>query len=181
MKKLLIVLMMIISLYGYVDYFADPIAREVGDLLTVQIIENTTAQSESKASKSKMEAHEASGGPSGALDILPSVGIKYENQNIANGGGKTSKKGFVQTVLTVTVIDKTPTGNLIVEGRKKLNISDEESYVVLSGIVRPQDISRGNRISSDRIADLSIELKGIGKIEQATKPSLIERVFGWLF
>jgi flagellar L-ring protein precursor FlgH len=153
MKKAIITLFLASYLYGAgINLFSDIVANNVGDLVTVLIVESTSARSENKLSSDKSEQRQLAGSASGVLDFIPSVGTDYKNKASFEGGGRTSKSGSVQTTVTAEVKEVTANGCLIIEGRKKVNMGEDESYVILSGIIRPKDLSRANTISNERIA-----------------------------
>jgi len=179
--RLLLFVCISVSLLAYSDLFSDPVAHDVGDLITIQIIESTSAKTQNQKKTSKNEERGAEGSTSGALDFLPSIGADIKNESSFDGGGQTMRKGYVQTTVTAQVVEKMENGNLVIQGRKKLDLSNEESFVIISGIARPQDIATNNTIRSDRLAELSVVLKGEGDNSKAEKKSIIGKLLGWIF
>ncbi len=179
--NIIFLLIVTAALFGQIDLFGDPIARNVGDLITVQIIESSSAQSQTSLKNSQSEGNAISSSGTGALSFLPAIGVDFENGSDFNGGGQTSRKGSVQATITARVIERLDNGNLVIEGKKKVDISGEESYVMISGVVRPYDISRNNYVRSDRIGELAVSLKGRGEMDRQQKKSLIGRLLGWVF
>ncbi|MFP4458131.1 MAG: flagellar basal body L-ring protein FlgH [Candidatus Zixiibacteriota bacterium] len=178
---IILVLTMILPLSAYKSLIADPIARDIGDLLTVKISESTNAKSQSNQKSDKSEQNAVEFGGSGVLNAIPLMGTELSNKSSMDGGGESSKNGFVSATITVEVKQVSEVGNLIVEGRKKVALDDEESFVILSGIVRPEDITRNNYVSSDRVANLSIKIESKGEYAKAQNKSLIGKVLDWIF
>ena len=93
--------------------------------------------------------------------------VTNDNQyNIA-----TSKSGIS------TLVRVFPNGNLEIKGQKKLRITEGTEYIRLSGIIRPQDISTTNSVSSAKIAEAQIEYVGAGILDSATKPGWGSKIF----
>ena len=60
-----------------------------------------------------------------------------------------------------------------ISGQKELTLNNGKEYIRVSGIVRPEDISAGNTVSSNRLADAQISYTGAGTVADSSKP-------GWL-
>jgi len=72
-------------------------------------------------------------------------------------------------------------GNLIIQGEKQIVVNDEAEMLVVTGIVRPQDISGENVVYSTDIANTEISYKGKGMVSDYSRPSLLVRLLTWLF
>jgi len=83
--------------------------------------------------------------------------------------------------MTAKVVEVLPNGNLVIEGRQTIVINGEEQVIVVSGIVRPQDIEPDNTVLSTYIADATIVYNGTGPIGDAQEPGLLTRLLNWLF
>ncbi len=165
--------------------FSDFRARDVGDIITVTISEKTAAKKEATTSTSRTSSEDASvtnlfGLP---LDFNTKImGQSFsptangEHTNSFDGSGTTERKGEITATISVMVEEVLPNGNLFVEGRKETMVNKEKQYIILSGVVRPEDISNSNIISSDSIADLRVELSGYGVINEKQSPGWLTRV-----
>jgi len=71
-------------------------------------------------------------------------------------------------------------GNLLIEGRRSVAVGQETQNLVLSGIVRPQDVAPDNTVSSAFVADAEVRLDGRGIISEKQKPGFFGRLFDWL-
>ncbi len=166
-------------------YFTDFRARDVGDIITVTVLDRTTAKEEATTSTGTSSSEETAltdifGLPLNlGMSNLAKMGnpfspsIAGSRENEFEGTGSTERKGEITATVSVRVMKIFSNGNLYVEGRKQTKVNREERYVTLAGIVRPEDISSINTISSDKIADLRVELSGYGVVSNKQKP-------GWL-
>ncbi len=70
-----------------------------------------------------------------------------------------------------------PNGNLEIKGQKKLRLTEGSEYIRINGIVRPQDISATNYVSSSQIAEAQIEYVGAGSLANEARPGWGSRLF----
>ena len=164
-------------------FATDQRARRVGDILTVTFNEIFAATKAQTAASSKADAFAVTL-PTGLPNILTG-GFATDDSGV-NGGGLTA--GQIRTFsgagnaaqsnsftgsLAVTVIRVFPNGNMEVAGQKEITLNNGNEYVRVKGIVRPEDISATNIVSSTRLADAQIRYTGSGHLADASKP-------GWL-
>ena len=164
-----------LSLYG------DRIAREVGDLLTITLVESTTAQTSAttqvgKESSLSIGAPQLFGAPVtvNGRDVL-SASVNGERD--FDGQGKSSQSNRLQGSVTVSVVQRLPNGNLVVQGQKNLRLNQGDELVQIQGIVRPADISRDNTVPSSRVGEARIVYGGRGAIAQANAMGWLSRFF----
>jgi len=72
-------------------------------------------------------------------------------------------------------------GNLVVEGRKQVTINAEDQYIIITGIVRPQDVSATNHVYSQHLADARIIYTGSGIIDDKSRPGWGTRILDWVW
>ena len=72
-------------------------------------------------------------------------------------------------------------GNLAIEGRRQLTINEEDQYIVLTGVVRPEDVSEDNEVSSRHIAQARIVYTGKGIIDDKMRPGWFTRIVDWVW
>ena len=161
--------------------YADRIAHRVGDVVTVRIIENTTASAVANTkTKSEYDA-ELGGSGSGSLDFIPIFSGTGSTKSEHKGDGRTTRQGYLSGTVTAKVVEVFPNGNLRIEGEKSLIINGERQLTILTGVVRPEDISPDNSIASSMIADAEITFKGKGVLANTERPGFFARIFDWLF
>jgi flagellar L-ring protein precursor FlgH len=76
----------------------------------------------------------------------------------------------------VTVIEVLPSGNLVVSGEKQIGINQGSEFVRFSGVVSPNRISVGNVISSSQVADMRVEYRGNGYVDEAQTLGWFQRI-----
>ena len=81
------------------------------------------------------------------------------------------------TTVTAEVTDVLPNGNLVIQGQKEISVNSEKQVITVRGIVRPDDLSPGNSIPSDRIARMEVRVNGRGVVNDAVKrPFFLYRI-----
>ncbi len=71
-------------------------------------------------------------------------------------------------------------GNLTIKGTKVIKINDEDQNLVITGVIRPEDISADNTVISMNVADAIIQYEGKGPIGEKTSPGILTRILDWL-
>lgn len=181
---------MVTRLYG------DEKARAIGDLVTVVIEEKSKASKSAESSsdnstsgggsmsvgtpyytKDTKDGEETVGGP-WTRATLPSFDWKFGRS--FSGGGKTSSEEDLSSTLTARVLDVLPNGNLLIEGRRLVEMQDEKVEVILTGMVRPRDIASDNSVYSSRLADASIRYETRGPLARDQRRGLLTRLVNWI-
>ncbi len=164
------------------NLYSDQRAMQVGDLLTVMIVENAKAGSNSSTStgsKTGFGIDNVSG--SGALDFVPAFGASGTMGSDFEGSGDTRREQSLVATLSVRIDQVYENGNLLISGNKMVEINDEQEIISLSGLVRPLDIEANNTIYSYNIANAEITYSGNGEVDDARRPGPFARFFNWLF
>lgn len=163
------------SLYGN-----NPSSFEVGDLITVVIVEQAKATQEAKSSSDDKGSLSAGPGTGFLAKLLPeSIGASWGNSS--EGQGTTSRGGTLQGKITVQVTAVNPNGILVIEGRQVIKVNSEDQILKITGMIRSQDVTLDNITLSSNIANAVIEYQGNGNINNAQKPGILTRVFHWIF
>lgn len=171
------------SLWGGRDHsmFSDRKAAHTGDILTVIVSESAAAtNSQSKSSKRESALEDAVNQFifSAALKHkgeAPSLGLSGKASD--SGGGEVSNNQSLTSRAAVLVTDVMPNGNLVIQGVRVVTFSGETQYVVLHGLVRPDDISASNTVLSSNIADARVEFVAEGNLSDAQKRGWLSRVY----
>ena len=111
--------------------------------------------------------------------LLPSIQVGGTSKNSLKGKGNTSRDGTLKAKITAKVVRVLSNGNLAIEGKRRLAINAEDQYIVISGIIRPEDITSDNVISSQYIADAKIVYTGNGVINDKMRPGWLTRIVDW--
>lgn len=171
---------------GPKSLFGDRRARQVGDILTVVIeiedeaeISNTTTRSRSSSDDVTVDA--AFGLPSIADTILPGAGslspaVSATGTSDSSGSGQISREEEITLRLAATVVTVLPNGHLVIRGSQEVRVNYELRDLQIAGIVRPEDISRQNVITYDKIADARVAYGGRGHITNVQQPRYGQQV-----
>jgi flagellar L-ring protein precursor FlgH len=171
---------------GYADAFRDVKARRAGDIVTIEVIESTSAVSEATTDSSKSSSISASAanlfGLEKKVGELPNL-VNTDSSADFSGDASTTRKSVVSTTLTARVTEVFPNRNLLIEGNRELLLNGERQIVTLRGVVRPSDISPSNTILSARIAEMELAVTGRGLVSDAQKPGVLFRILSgfWPF
>lgn len=152
-----------------------------GALITVLVDENIQAQQSANTTTSK-DSHLTTTWDFGSLfPNMTASKMDLEGKDQFTGDGTTTRGGSITMSVACQVQDILPDGSLRIKGTKELLVNEEQSTVVLSGIVRPYDINALNQVTSDKIADLKLDYQGSGPNSAKSTPGLLSRLLNWLF
>lgn len=161
------------------NLFADLKPRQVGDLVTIVIIEESASQQKATQSFDKSFDHSNSAGTGPILKLIPELAYDSSQKSSTQGQVTISNK-FVTTV-TAKVVAVNPNGTLEIQAERTIELNGEKQEVLLTGTVRPEDVAADNTILSTRIADISLQTKGKGPIGNRQKEGIITKILGFLF
>jgi flagellar L-ring protein precursor FlgH len=161
------------------DLLGDFRARRIGDLVFVDVIEGSSASVSSSAKRSRDSG--TLGGLVTAAGALPAPGaavIAGAAGGLGNrkfeGKGNTERTSDLRSRIAARVIEVLPNGDLRIEALKSVKINQETEKLLLSGIVRPRDLTSDNVVPTTAVGDLRVELNGKGVASADNAP-------GWLF
>jgi flagellar L-ring protein precursor FlgH len=160
--------------------FADRRANGVGDILTVIVSEISAANKNNATTTEKQSSWTAAVSSflfPGFLQYKGSTpAVQYSSDLKHNGTGAINNSETILAQVSVKVMDVLPNRNLVVEGRRETSFAGEHQTIVLRGIVRPEDISPTNTISSCDVADATIQMVGKGTVTDATNKGWFTRI-----
>lgn len=168
-----------------VRLFEDLKAGRVGDILTVRLVEKTDASKNSqtqtaKSTSATLANPEIFGRPL-TKDGTPLFSGSLEGDTSFDGQGASSQSNSLTGDITVTVIDRLPNGNLVIQGEKWLTINQGREFIRVTGVIRPNDIETDNSVLSTRIANAQIAYSAKGALAAANRQGLISRFFNSIF
>ncbi len=179
--------------------FTDNKARHVGDIVTILINESSSGSNTANTSTSRdtetlagissllgyekklarMNKDLTDGEDVYSAGLLPSIQVGGSSSNNLTGKGSTTRAGKLQARITAKVMEVLPNGNLEIEGRRWLAVNAEDQYIIISGTVRPDDITSDNMVSSEYIADARIAYSGKGVVNDKMRPGWLTRIVDW--
>ncbi len=165
--------------------YADRKASRTGDILTIVISETAATQTSQSKKTSKESSVDASISsflfPSAASGLgkhngaLPAT--SFAGKSDASGSGQINNSQSLNARAAVLVTSVLPNGNLVIEGARVITFSGETQYIVLHGLVRPDDISSANTVLSSSIADVRIEFISEGSLTDAQKKGWLTKLY----
>ena len=160
---------------SYRPMFEDRRARHIGDLLTINISERTSANKSGASSGNKNGS--ASFAAPGVLQSAIGASVALEAETKFADGDKQSASNDFSGTLGVTVTEVLPNGNLIVAGEKQIAMNKGVEFIRFSGMVSPDTIQPGNIVSSTVVADARVEYRTNSRIDRAEVNSMLSRFF----
>lgn len=162
------------------DIATDVRARRLDDIVTVIVNEQASAVSTGQTKTSRASSSNSSlssaaipAGPAAALGNL----LTTNSNRALDGEGTTSRTTTLSTTLSARVTDVLPNGYLVIEGSKTVMVNSENQVVTLRGVVRPMDLSSGNFVQSDSIAQMELKINGKGVVNDAIhRPNILYRI-----
>lgn len=166
---------------------SDRRASRVNDLVTVRVVENIESSATADSALDK-NSNGTAGVPTlfGLETKLPSSIdpanlMSTNSETTFKGGGTTSRTSMLTATMTTRVSEVLPNGDLLLEGVRELDLNGERQVVVLTGIVRAQDVRRSNQVLSTQIAQLRIQYYGRGLMKDNLKPGWLLRIMNKIF
>ena len=173
------------------DLYADNRARRVGDIILVKVVEN--AKSKSKAdttadrettntlgvaaafNRKTMGLFPGAGGTlSGKVGVDPILSTKSTSGLSATG--ETKRENYVTATVGARVLNVLPGGVLQLQGAREIRVNEETQYMVVSGLVRAQDVASDNSVESTQLADSKVEYYGKGVLADKQKQGWLTRL-----
>lgn len=162
------------------SFYADKKAFNEGDIITVQIVEFAQGTNQTNAKTNSDNRLDASADPSG-LGWVPNFGLTSQMTNRHTAEGEITTKGSLESKMTAVVTEVQENGLLSIQGTRTVEVNGERQETILTGMVRPEDVSSDNMVYSYNIANAQIAFKGKGLATDAGKPGIIARVWNWIF
>ena len=168
--------------------FTDNKARYVNDIITIVIVESSSGQNTASTNTSRDTSTKAGISALLGLDtqILAnnpsmgaSIGVGGTHSNSLKGAGDTSRGGTLQATITARVVRVLDNSNLLIEGRRQLTLNEEDQFIVITGVIRQDDITIDNQVSSTQIADARIVYTGNGVLNDKQRPGWLTRILDW--
>ncbi len=158
-----------------VDLFSDTKARRIGDIVTIEVSESSSAQNTATT-----DTDRESNLTAGIQELFGADVSKLDNFNVRGGmesefqgSGSTSRSGDLKAFITARVVEVLPGGNLKVIGSREILVNNEKQLMTIYGVVRPRDISNDNIVLSSFVSDARIAYSGAGIVDDRQRP-------GWM-
>ena len=166
--------------FSVTSFYSNIKAHNVGDLITVHIIESSNASRESKVNSSSSTDMSMDGSVAGSLtDYLPLFGAASKISNILDGSEGTEQKDQLTGRISATIMEKTENGMFFIKGKRIIEVNGEMNTIKLEGYIRERDISTDNTVFSYNIANAEIIYRKGGTLENVVNPRKVQKWLTW--
>ncbi len=169
------------------DLALDVRARRVNDIVTVRVIESISGSGAADSAVSQ--------GGSGVASLSNFFGLEnrfpasIDPTNLVNtltqtdfeGGGATNRTGTLNATVTTRVSEVLPNGDLVLEGVREIVVNGDRQMVLLTGIVRQEDIGPSNVVLSPAVGQLRIQYFGEGLMKDSLEPGWLTKILNKIF
>jgi flagellar L-ring protein precursor FlgH len=176
---------------GSRSFFKDQRASKIGDILTVTISIDEKAELSNETDRSRKSnetadmtnllgfEQEAGRLLPGGYDPTKAIGVGSDSST--QGSGSVNRKEKIELTVAAVVTQVLPNGNLVIQGRQEVRVNFEVRDLLVSGIVRPEDISATNEIKHTQIAEARISYAGRGQLTDVQQPRYGQQAIDILF
>jgi flagellar L-ring protein FlgH len=164
---------------GARSFFGDQRASAIGDILTVNIEITDSAQVNNSTQRSRTAREEAGiqsllGLDANIVKALPGSpsldpAIGFDSSSNSQGSGTVNRAETVNLTVAAVIVDRLPNGNLVIGGSQEVRVNNEIRELLVSGVIRPEDIAADNTIEHSKIAEARISYGGRGDISQVQR------------
>lgn len=191
---------------GARQFFKDPRATKVGDIMTVRVDVQERAQLQNNTTTSRSNS-ESAGLPNflgleaaadGAGGVLTGAGVAsglnrvFNNANPDNlislesssgvqGQGQVTRQEQITINVAALVTQILPNGNMVVQGRQEIRVNNEVRELLIQGIVRPEDITATNTINHTQMAEARISYGGRGQLTDVQQARWGQQIYDIIF
>lgn len=181
---------------GARGFFKDQRAQKVGDILTVLVsfTDSATMTNDTNRNRTNTETLSATNilnyqqyfqkvlphGASGARVDPSNLISGYSSNPTHVGSAKSDRKEVISTKVAATINQTLPNGNFVISGRQELRVDKELREVLVTGIIRPEDILADNTITYEKIAEARISYGGRGQLSDLQQPPWAQQVLNTL-
>ena len=161
-------------------FFKDTRAKAVGDILTVKLNLNDKATLDNKSERARddkedtdvtnllgLEAEFAKRLPQA---ILPSSVASFGSKSETKGDGSIQRSEDIELTFAAVITQILPNGALVIFGRQEIRVNYELRELMVTGVVRPEDIESDNSISHEKIAEMRVAYGGRGTLSDLQQP-----------
>ena len=172
-------------------FFKDQRAGEIGDILTVRIEIDDSANLSNETSRQR-GANESAGLPSFLgyeqslsrvlpEDVNPDNLVEAESGSEFTGTGTVGRSEEIDLRIASLITQVLPNGNLVIAGRQEVRVNYENRILQVAGVIRPEDIDSQNSVSYEDIAEARIAYGGEGQLSDVQQPRYGQQVYDVLF
>lgn len=184
---------------GARQFFKDPRATKVGDIMTVRVNIQERAQLQNNTQTSRSNSENAglpnflgtenltgaNGMASGINKIFrgadPANLIGMESSSQVQGQGQVNRQEQISLNVAALVTQILPNGNMVVQGRQEVRVNNEVRELLIQGIVRPEDITATNTVNHTQMAEARISYGGRGQLTDVQQARWGQQAYDIIF
>jgi len=167
------------------NLFVSNKAQQVGDIVTIKVVETSSASNNAATNTGRSSS--ISGGLQSFFGLEqdydptdnffnPFGTIQAGMESAFNGAGSTTRSGKLNAYMTARITEILPNGDYRIVGSREVTVNNDKQIMILSGVIRPEDILADNIVFSTYIADAKIVYNGSGVISDRQQPGWLVRV-----
>jgi len=168
---------------GSKAFFKDQRAAKVGDLITVEIVIKDQAKLSNQTTRARDNSDTADLTTFLGLEkssvlganITPSIDLGSTTSN--SGKGAITRSESVELKLAAIITQTLPNGNLVLQGKQEVRVNEELRDLVITGVIRPEDVTSTNTVSYEKIAEARISYGGRGQVSDVQQPRYGQQIF----
>lgn len=171
---------------GSRSFFNDQRASRIGDILTVEIEIDDSAELSNSSNRNRQASTSAGVSNFFGLESIagqvfnnafdPTNMISADADSEHRGSGAINREEKIELTVAAVIVDRLPNGNLVIAGRQEVRINGELRELTVSGIIRPEDVTSDNKINHTQIAEARISYGGRGSISAVQRPGWGQRL-----
>ncbi len=169
---------------GSRSFFNDQRASRIGDILTVLIEIDDSAEVSNTSNRTRTGSTAAGFSNFFGLEDTVSSLLGTDTDSLVaadsttshNGAGAINRAEKIELTVAAVIVDRLPNGNLVLAGRQEVRINGEVRELTVSGVIRPEDITSSNTINHTEIAEARISYGGRGQISSVQRPGWGQRI-----
>jgi flagellar L-ring protein precursor FlgH len=176
---------------GSRQFFKDQRASDVGDILTVRVTIQDSAKLNNSTTTARNNGEDADltnflGLESQLGQVLPEAVnpgslVSLGSQSATSGSGTVDRGEEIDLEVAALITQILPNGNLVISGRQEVRVNYEVRELMISGVVRPEDITGQNTIDHTKIAEARIAYGGRGHLTNVQQPRYGQQLFDVIF
>ncbi|MEP2705358.1 MAG: flagellar basal body L-ring protein FlgH [Roseibium sp.] len=162
------------------NFFADPRAKKIGDVLTVTIQIDDKANLDNSSDRRRTSDIGLGGeftAGSGNSSSDGEASFDLDSGSGSAGSGSIDRSEEIELSVAAVVTDRLPNGNLVISGSQEVRVNYEMRILHVAGIVRPRDIESTNVIPYDKVAEARISYGGRGRITEVQQPGWGQQIY----
>jgi len=170
----------------------EPRVIQQHDIVTIIIDETSSMTSSQKLETDKQSKGNAE--LNSLVNALALLELRIASSDITNvdlldfnakrnytGEGDYERKDKFTARITAQVLEVKPNGTLVLQAIKRITKDEEIQTLVLSGVVRSEDITEQNTILSSQMANLTLDLQNEGELKDTAEKGILTKILDTVF